>query len=74
MIQPFGAALVPAGTDQALNIGFHQNLQHCLGYGSQKIAVAALLQQFDKRHSLLGHRVLGAGGWAPQFHLAATVR
>ena len=28
------APAAPAGTDQALNIGFHQDLQHCLGYGS----------------------------------------
>jgi hypothetical protein len=49
--------------DQPLNIGLHQKLQHRLGDGSQKIAVLALLQQFDKRHSLFGHWVLGARWW-----------
>jgi hypothetical protein len=32
-----------AGADQAFDIGFHQDLQHRLRHGSQKIAVAALL-------------------------------
>src|SRR4051812_7727392 len=59
VIEPLGATLVPTGPDQSFDIGFHQDLQHRLGDGSQEIAIAALLQQFDKRHSLLGHRVLG---------------
>jgi hypothetical protein len=58
-------ALVPAGADQPLDIGFHQNLQHRLRYGSSKIAIAALLQQLGQRHSLLGHRVLGQLGVKP---------
>jgi hypothetical protein len=36
---------MPAGPDQAFNIGFHQDLQHRLRYRSQKNAIAALLQQ-----------------------------
>ena len=59
---------MPAGADQPFDIGFHQNLQHRLRYGSQKIAVAALLQQLDQRHSLVGHRVLG-GLWVKRLHL-----
>jgi hypothetical protein len=31
----------------------------CLRHGSQEIAFATLLQQLDKRHSVIGHRVLG---------------
>ena len=62
VIEPIAGALVPAGTDQPLDIGFHQDLQHRLRYGSQKIAIAALLQQLGQRHSLLGHRVLGQLG------------
>ena len=50
---------MPPGADQAFDIGFHQNLQHGLRNGSQKIAFAALLQQLDRCHSLVGHRVLG---------------
>ena len=53
---------MPAGADQPLDIGFHQDLQHRLRHGSQEIAVAALLQQLGQRHSLVGHRVLGGLG------------
>ena len=48
-----------AGADQALDIGLHQNLQHRLSHGSQKIAITALLQQVNQRHSVVGHRILG---------------
>ena len=65
VIQPIAAALVPAGADQPFDIGFHQDLQHRLRHGSQEIAVAALLQQLDQRHSVLGHRVLGQLGVKP---------
>jgi len=51
---------VASRADQPFNIGFHQQLQHRLGDGAQEIAVLALLQQLDKRHSAIGHRVLGA--------------
>ena len=44
VIEPVAGAFVPAGTDQPLDIGFHQDLQHRLRYGSQKIAIAALPQ------------------------------
>jgi hypothetical protein len=47
VIEPLGAALVTAGADQAFDISLHQNLQHRLRHGSQKIAIAALLQQFN---------------------------
>src|SRR5215472_10650085 len=50
------AALVATGSDQPLDIGFHQQLQHCLGHGSQKISLASLLQQLGQHQSLLGHR------------------
>ena len=53
---------MPPGADQALDIGFHQDLQHRLRNSSQKIAIAALLQQLGQRHSLFGHRVLGRLG------------
>jgi hypothetical protein len=39
------AALVAPGADHPLDITLHQQLQHRLGYRSQKIAVAGLLQQ-----------------------------
>jgi hypothetical protein len=39
VIGPIGAALVPGGADQTFDIGFHQELQHSLRYGSQKIAI-----------------------------------
>jgi hypothetical protein len=34
-------------------------LQNRFGHGSQKIAITALLQQVNQRHSLVGHRILG---------------
>ena len=34
---------MPGGADEPLDIGFHQQLQHCLGYDPQKVAVAGLL-------------------------------
>jgi hypothetical protein len=59
VIEPVSAALVTAGADQAFDISLHQNLQHRLRHGSQKIAIAALLQQVNQRHSVVGHRILG---------------
>ena len=40
VIEPFGRAFVAAGADQTFDIGFHQDLQHRLRYGSQEIAIA----------------------------------
>ena len=71
IVEPLDTAFVPASADQAFDIGFHQDLQHRLRYGSQEIAVAALLQQLDKRHSVFGHRVLGDCWWSAQIHLNA---
>src|SRR5436190_20382313 len=42
------AALVAPGADQPLDVGLHQQLQHCLRHGSQKIALASLLQQLGQ--------------------------
>ena len=58
VVQPVGRALVPAGTDQALHIALHQDLQHRLGDGAQKVSVAGLLQQLGQWQSVLGHRAL----------------
>jgi TolB protein len=74
VIEPLGAALVAASADQPFDIGFHQDLQHGFRHGSQEIAIAALLQQFDKRHSVVGHRGLGGRRWFSQFHLNALSR
>src|ERR1700687_3909179 len=46
------------GADQPLDVGLHQQLQHRLRHGSQKISLAGLLQQFGQHQSLFGHRVL----------------
>src|SRR6516165_4862158 len=43
-----------AGTDQTFDISFPQDLQYCLRHGAQEIAFAILLQQLDKRHSVIG--------------------
>ena len=68
IVEPISRAFVPPGADQALDIGFHQDLQHRLRNSSQKIAIAALLQQLGKRYSVVGHRVLG-GLWVKRLHL-----
>ncbi len=68
VIKPVAGAFVPAGANQACDIGFHQDLQHRLRYGAQEIAVTALLQQLDQRHSIVGHRVLGGCWWVSQLH------
>jgi hypothetical protein len=65
---------VPSGTDDAFDIGFHQDLQYRLRHGSQEIALATLLQQLDKRHSVVGHRVLGGCWWFSQLHRNAPSR
>ena len=70
-LQPTG---LTRGADQALDIGLHQNLQHSFRHGAQEIALAALLQQLDKRHSVVGHRILDAFGGAWKFHLSAPFR
>jgi site-specific DNA recombinase len=74
VVEPLGAAFVPPRADQPFDIGFHQDLQHGLRHGPEKIAITALLQQLDKRHSVVGHRVLGRVGGGSQFHLSAPSR
>ncbi len=59
VIEPLAAAFVATGANQPLDIRLHQDLQHRLRHGSQEISIAALLQQLDKRHSVVGHRALG---------------
>jgi sRNA-binding protein len=55
---PLAVALVTPGADQPLDIGLHQQLQHRLCHGSQKISLTSLLQQLGQYQSLFGHRVL----------------
>ena len=49
---------MPAGADQRLDVGVHDDLQHRLGQRTQEIAVVGLLDRFDQRHSVFGHRGL----------------
>src|SRR5512144_1053182 len=51
-------AFVPAAADQGFDVGVHDNLQHRLSERTQEIAVIGLLDGFDQRHSVFGHRVL----------------
>ena len=55
-IQPIGRALVARRADQALDVGLHQDLQHGLGHGAQKVALTGLLHELGQCHPLLGHR------------------
>src|SRR6266404_3003038 len=36
IVEPIGATLVPAGADQAFDIGLHKDLQHGFRYSSEK--------------------------------------
>src|SRR5512144_2491265 len=56
--EPIGRSFVPAGADQRFDVGVHDDLQHRLGQRTKEIAVVGLLNCFDQRHSVLGHRVL----------------
>lgn len=51
-------ALMPPGADQALDIGLHDQLQHRLGDGAQKVALVVLCEKLGKVHVRLGHRGL----------------
>src|SRR5499427_122054 len=55
---PLAGALVAPGTNQPLDVDLHQQLQHRLRHGSQKITLAGLLQQLSQCQSLFGHRFL----------------
>ena len=55
-MRPISRALVRAGADHILDIGFHRDLQQRLSHGSQEITFATLLQQLDKRHAFIGLR------------------
>ncbi len=52
---------MPAGAHQALDISFHEELQHALRHSAENVTFAALLQQLRKWQSVLGHR--GVLGW-----------
>ena len=49
-------ALVAPGTDDALDVGLHDQLKHRLGDGAEEIAIVLLLKQLGEAHSGLGHR------------------
>ena len=54
----FVGPFVPAGADQALDIGLHDQLQDGLGDGAQKVALIVLCQKLGQVHVGLGHRGL----------------
>jgi hypothetical protein len=49
---------VSTGANQAVNIGFHNQLQHRLGDAAQKISLIVLCQKLGQVHAGLGHRGL----------------
>jgi hypothetical protein len=67
-VQPIGGPFVPASADQPLDVGRHQQLQHALGYSTQKVTVAGLLQKLIQWHSVLGHRGLAGQCEVEQLH------
>lgn len=40
---------MPAGADQALHIGLHDDLQHALGHDAQEVVIASFGNQLGKR-------------------------
>ncbi len=56
VVQPVGRALVARRADHAFDVGLHQDLQHGLGHGAQKVALTGLLHELGQCHPLLGHR------------------
>jgi len=62
---PLAVALVTPGADQPLDIGLHQQLQHRLSHGSQKISLTSLLQQLGQYQSLFGRVRRDARGAQP---------
>jgi hypothetical protein len=44
-----GAALEPAGADQAVDVGLHDHLQHALRHHTEEVLVAGLRQQLGER-------------------------
>jgi hypothetical protein len=55
-----GDALVPSRPDQPLHVRLHQDLEHRLSEAAEEVAVIGLLQRLQKRHPVVGHRVLVA--------------
>ncbi|WP_434063273.1 hypothetical protein [Gemmobacter denitrificans] len=49
---------MPTGTDQALDIGLHDQLQHSLSYAAKKVTLIVLGQKLGQVHVGLGHRGL----------------
>ncbi|WP_318340284.1 hypothetical protein [Defluviimonas sp. D31] len=49
---------MPAGTDQAVDIGLHDQLQDGLGDTAQKVALIVLGQKLGQVHVGFGHRGL----------------
>src|ERR1700691_1609402 len=52
----------------APDIGLHQQLQDALGYSTQKVTVAGLLQKLIQWQSVLGHRGLSGQCEVEQLH------
>ena len=67
-VQAIGVAFMPAGSDQPLDIGLHQQLQDALGHRTQKVTVAGLLQKLVQWQSVLGHRGLSGRSEVGQLH------
>ena len=59
---------MPASADQPLDVGLHQQLQDALGYSTQKVIVAGLLQKLIQWQSLLGHRGFSGQREVEQLH------
>jgi putative transposase len=79
--------LMEADVEGLIGAGRHERSAERLNYrngyrersldtrlGSLQLRIPKLLQQLDKRHSVIGHRVLGGCWWFSQFHLRRPSR
>jgi hypothetical protein len=58
VIEPVGRSFMSGSAGQPLHVGVHDDRPPGLGEGTQEVAVVGLLNGFDQRHSVFGHRVL----------------
>ena len=52
------AAFVTRGADKVLDVLLHQPLQNRFGEILQKVAAAALANEIEKCHCVIGHRIV----------------
>jgi hypothetical protein len=62
VVGPIPGALVPAGAAEVIDLELHQPLQRGCRQFLQEIGAVGLLDQLEKCHLLIGHRVISGYG------------